>query len=152
MFKVEVYYNAQYKLILTKKNIFIDYGFIQVDQTFKKLGQQQCQYKDQSWFSTISFDNAIFNNIESLWVQFNNRLTNINLTDKLLIDNKIINRQIRPFDSKVELSSNVYLLRVSEPYCDLYNIFPPQYQTSLEILNKIKQGHKHIVMIAEMQL
>ena len=153
MFKFDIIYDPIQKDTLHNKyDIAIKCGFIEFNKNNHTLGEYKCLYKNKYWTHKLSIDNKIFNNnVHTLWIQFYDYITKNQLTDLINISENIINRQIQPFENKIELTSQAYLIRISEPYCDLYNIFPQQYQTSLEILNKIKQGFKHIVMISEMQ-
>jgi hypothetical protein len=47
---------------------------------------------------------------------------------------------------------NVLITKYYEPYCKRLNIHPNQYQCGSKILNEIKKGCHHIVMIAQMQM
>ncbi len=155
MFQLEIIYKPlATKQLLPKKHIYMNYGII-MDGEEKFLGNDMCFYKVKYWSSKISVDAEIFikhQNIQGLWIQIYNQNDNQYLTEKIIISSDFINRKIQSFVWTTSLDEQITVRRLADPYCSQYNIYPQQYQTSIDIVSHIKNGCKHIVMVSQMQM
>ena len=154
MFKLEVIYTPlNSKTLLPKYRIDIDCGVQICNQTDLILANKVCSYHERKWTAKISIDQFSVdnNNVSFFWIQFHNQISNTYITDKIYIDLNIIKRTLKPFKRCISLTPEVLLERIIEPYCDVYNIHPQQYQTSLDVVSFIQKGNKHIVLISETQ-
>jgi len=153
MFQFEIIYKpSQSYQALSKKHTYIRYGPIISGET-KFLGQEICTYENKKWISKLSVDAGIFiNNIEGLWIQLYNQSSNEYLMDPIKISGELIQRKQQPFKWQIPLNEEITLERLGDPYSSIYNIYPQQYQTSIDIISQIKEGHKHIIMVSQMQM
>ena len=162
-----IYSPTNKKMLLPKGGIYIVCG-LQIESHVIKnqenllstaktiiLKKRVCKYNEGQWKAKISFDQSCVDendNSTLFWVQFHNQISGIDLTEKIILGKDVITRKANVFESCIVLTEEIVMKRITEPYCVIHNIHPQQYQTSLDIVSFIKNGHKHIVLISQMQM
>ncbi len=148
MYQIQfIYHPTQTNLPKTK--IELKYGVREATS----LGSHRCKFTDDTWITKFSIDPSIFNaSINSIWIQYHNQNQVNPLTTPIPVSIDLIRRQNQhSFQWTIDLTSEVKMIRVLEPYCHQYNIHTPQYQTSLDLVQQINSGQHHLILVAEMQ-
>jgi hypothetical protein len=145
MYQVHFIYQPQEKP--PHQKVFINYGV----KDNHLLGSQECQMIKSTYKSKFSIDVSIFSvNIKTIWIQFQSSQSQ-SLTDKINIPIELFDRRQQTFKCEIKINPQITMIRSLDPYCGQYNIHTPQYQTSLEIIDRMNAGIKHLVLVAQMQ-